>query len=211
MAKTMHLVRSLHARPRRAALAASTWPISVRLPDGQISSLYQNLAGAKSSPSAKNILLPFFVNICFSPGVPSPPEGRFAIVTDVGSGMRWTCWLRKTGATGADGEIARSWHPDAGVKPAGDLRVTVAKEPGTPGRTRISRKPSRGECRNRFGVPVVKSCLCAFSLRTQGCGCDERPAFPAPSVVARGTHDASPGRISAAGMRRRATTSLFEI
>jgi hypothetical protein len=32
---------------------------------------------------------------------PAPQEGRFAIVTDVGGGMRWTQLLRKTGAAGS--------------------------------------------------------------------------------------------------------------
>jgi hypothetical protein len=27
---------------------------------------------------------------CMTDPIPSPPEGRIAIVTDVGSGMRWT-------------------------------------------------------------------------------------------------------------------------
>jgi hypothetical protein len=52
----------------------------------------------------------------------------------------------------ADGEIAWSWRPDAGVKPAADSdvdptgptrrerQVTEANKPGTPGRARISRK-----------------------------------------------------------------------
>jgi hypothetical protein len=40
----------------------------------------------------------------------------------------------------ADGEIVWSRHPDAGVKLAGDdWQATVAKEPGTPRRSRISR------------------------------------------------------------------------
>jgi hypothetical protein len=37
--------------------------------------------------------------------VPCSQEGRFAIVTDVGRGMRWTHWLRKAGA---DGEVVWS-------------------------------------------------------------------------------------------------------
>jgi hypothetical protein len=49
-----------------------------------------------------------------------PSEGRIAIVTDVGWGMRWTLWLRETSAGRADGKDAWSWHPDAGVKLAGD-------------------------------------------------------------------------------------------
>jgi hypothetical protein len=40
--------------------------------------------------------------------VPRPQEGRFAIVTDVGCGMRWTRWRRKTSGAGADGEVVWS-------------------------------------------------------------------------------------------------------
>jgi len=38
----------------------------------------------------------------------SDQEGRFAIVTNVGCGMRWTCGLRETGAADADGKIVWS-------------------------------------------------------------------------------------------------------
>jgi hypothetical protein len=35
---------------------------------------------------------------------PAPlQEGRFAVVTSVGRGMRWTRWLRWTSGAGADG------------------------------------------------------------------------------------------------------------
>ena len=43
-------------------------------------------------------------------------EGRFAIVTDVGSGMRWTHWCAGRSARDADGETVWSWPPDAEVK-----------------------------------------------------------------------------------------------
>src|SRR5690348_13285698 len=43
-----------------------------------------------SSPPGKNIVLPFFRNMWSLSPVPPPLEGRIAIVTDVGSGMRWT-------------------------------------------------------------------------------------------------------------------------
>jgi hypothetical protein len=74
-------------------------------------------------------------------GVPPPHEGRFAIVTDVGSGMRWTreFWaqsLRKTTKALADGEIVWSWHPDAGAKLAMMLHITPmtgATKPGPRG------------------------------------------------------------------------------
>jgi hypothetical protein len=38
----------------------------------------------------------------------APREGRIAIVTDVGCGMRWTLWRRKTSGTNADGEVVWS-------------------------------------------------------------------------------------------------------
>ena len=53
--------------------------------------------------------------------VPHPSEGRIAIVTDVGCGMRWTLWLHQTSAGEADGKDAWSWHPDAGVKLCGAI------------------------------------------------------------------------------------------
>src|SRR6201987_1414895 len=69
--------------------------------------------------------------------VPFPHEGRFAIVTDVGSGTRWTRWSSRTSYPNADGEVVWSWLPDAGVKLAGTVpQVTVATKPGSPGRSR---------------------------------------------------------------------------
>ena len=53
-------------------------------PDGQIS-------GFLSSPAHKNIPLPPSGKSSLQARViPSPQEGRFAVVTDVGYGMRWT-------------------------------------------------------------------------------------------------------------------------
>ena len=51
--------------------------------------------------------------------VPCPQKGRFAIVTSVGRGMRWTCWCRRTSDADADGEGVWFWRPLAGAKPAG--------------------------------------------------------------------------------------------
>jgi len=42
--------------------------------------------------------------LCILPAVLLPQEGRFAIVTDVGSGMRWTLMARETNALDADGK-----------------------------------------------------------------------------------------------------------
>src|SRR5271154_1902158 len=50
---------------------------------------------------------------------------------NVGCGMRWTLWRRKTSGAQADGKIVWSWRPDAGVKLAEAIPpTTVAKEPG---------------------------------------------------------------------------------
>jgi hypothetical protein len=40
--------------------------------------------------------------------IPSHTEGRFAIVTDVGGGMRWTLTMLLTTALDADGEVVWS-------------------------------------------------------------------------------------------------------
>ena len=76
--------------------------------------------------------------MCFLPAVPPPQEGRIAIVTDVGSGMRWTQMACETNALDADGEGVWSWRPDAGVK---FLRSKLLRDDGgkrarSPGRAR---------------------------------------------------------------------------
>jgi hypothetical protein len=76
-------------------------------------------------------------------------EGRFAIVTDVERGMRWTRMAPLTNGADADGE---SCGPDAPTlvssfadkNPQGD----GGKKARSPGRVRSkSLKPLRGECR----------------------------------------------------------------
>ncbi len=51
--------------------------------------------------------------------VPLPQEGRFAVVTDVGSGMRWPPRCARRAQRGGRRNRA-VLAPDAGVKPAGD-------------------------------------------------------------------------------------------
>jgi len=62
-----------------------------------------NLIRVVSSPRAK-ISLSENQKLWFLPAVSFPQEGRFAVVTDVESGMRWTQWCRETSDTEADGE-----------------------------------------------------------------------------------------------------------
>ena len=57
------------------------------LPDGQISEL---AVTCLSSPPCKNILIFRIPKSVLYVRRPVPLEGRFAIVTDVGRGMRWT-------------------------------------------------------------------------------------------------------------------------
>jgi hypothetical protein len=56
----------------------------------------------------KPLVLPKTPNQPHIRSVLSPQEGRFAIVTDVGCGMRWTRRRRKTGDAKADGEVVWS-------------------------------------------------------------------------------------------------------
>ena len=52
--------------------------------------------------------------------VSCPQEGRFAIVTNVGCGMRWTLWCQAIFSPDenakAYGQVVWSWRRDAGVK-----------------------------------------------------------------------------------------------
>ena len=59
-------------------------------------------------------------------------------------------------------------------------KMTVANA-GSPGRVRISRKPSRGEGRCDHRLYLWFSRSRKFFLR-EGPGCSGHPAFPAPSV-----------------------------
>jgi hypothetical protein len=72
---------------------------------------------------------------CMSAPSCSLQEGRIAIVTTRGCGMRWTRRHGWTSDAGRDGEIAWSWRPDAGVNP----RVK------SPGRRRLTSPALRGE------------------------------------------------------------------
>jgi hypothetical protein len=86
---------------------------------------------------------------CSFPAVPPPQEGRIAIVTDVGCGMRWTLWCRETSALM---RTAKSCGPDAptlalrfaGLAPRND----GGKRARSPGRARNKPlKPLRREGR----------------------------------------------------------------
>jgi hypothetical protein len=96
----------------------------------------------------------------------SCPKERFAIVTDVGCGMRWTLLVLKTNAPAADGEVVWSGCLDAGInsRQCFALRGDGGNKARSPERARRKPlKPFAQERPERFGGPVV-TCSCAFLL-----------------------------------------------
>jgi len=115
--------------------------------------------------------------------VPHPSEGRIAIVTDVGCGMRWTLWA----AADERGprRTAKPCGPDtptlvsslAGGNPARRRRLT---SPDSGESAEQPLKPLRRESRRCSGSPVV---LPPCFLLHGAHGCNRHPAFPAPSLI----------------------------
>jgi hypothetical protein len=91
-----------------------------------------------SSPSRKNILVHFKAKSLHRPPRPASQEGRFAIVTDVGCGMRWTRQRQKTNdiARGRRSRVVltpRRWRQvleKASCKFLGDDGGNKARSPG---------------------------------------------------------------------------------
>ena len=152
----------------------------------------------------RKFLFPKIRTCAYLRAVPLPREGRFAIVTSVGSGMRWTRLFRQTSETCADGEVVWSWRPKAGVKFAvwrrRPCRARSAGDGGnkawSPGRARRKLlKPSRRECRC-FGWTCGDYACVLLPFAHKAAGAAKHPAFPAPSVVLRDKIDAKLGRIA---------------
>src|ERR1700722_16652896 len=89
-------------RLRGGSLAATT-----DLPDGQISDF------PVQPSSEKYFAFRFSRNSNRASAVPHPSEGRFAIVTDVGRGMRWTLAAHSTNAlrSGRGSRVALTARP----------------------------------------------------------------------------------------------------
>jgi hypothetical protein len=148
-----------------------------------------------SIPAEKNISFRRSVEtdllICY----PASQEGRFAVVTDVGCGMRWTraAPLTKAWACGRRSRVVltpRRWRQVGAEDGAGD----GDKQARSPGRARRKPlKPLRREGRvfrrTCGSTPVLFCC-------TGGCGCAKHPAFPAPSLLEGGKFLAYLGRIA---------------
>ena len=111
-------------------------------------------------------------------------EGRFAIVTNVESGMQWTRWCRSASAQTNDTDVdAKARGPGLPTLRSSCVvtsRATMgAKKPGSQGERAISVKTIVQ------GMPGGSGWTCGsfpvlFSLHG-GHGRGRRPAFPAPS------------------------------
>src|SRR5882672_11898574 len=79
----------------------------------------------------------------------------FAIVTDVGYGMRWTRERRETSAAHADGEVVWSRRSDAGVKLAESSANDGGNQAWSPG---ITYKPLKTIAQGRPDDPAQLGC-----------------------------------------------------
>src|ERR1700682_1455237 len=96
--------------------------------------------------------------------------------------MRWTRAAHLTNRADAEGEVVWFCRLDAGVKSCEKTReTTVTNKPGRRGEREVSRKTIARGMPGVSGVTVVTTLVCFVLFRTRGCGCIERPAFPAPS------------------------------
>ena len=145
-----------------------------------------NARHSVQSLTRKNISLPFGLPAAHFYAVHST-KGRIAVVTDAELDAMATADITDEGCRrGRSSRVVlapRCWSQvqcDFGLRPKRRIcAAMVAKKPGTPGRARSSRKTIAQGMPDRFGVPVL-ACGHLFFC-TQGSGCGQRPAFPAPS------------------------------
>ena len=113
------------SRPRRRWVAGiHVLPVLMRRKDFFLK--FFNLIWVVQSFREKDFALPRPQISGFLRSSRSREEGRLAIVTDVGYGMRWTRQRQarrsngaRTNDADADGEVVWSWRPDAGAKVRG--------------------------------------------------------------------------------------------
>jgi hypothetical protein len=138
------------------------------------------------SPSAKIFPFPSDPNHLHIASIPAHTKGRFAIVTDVGQGMRWTqaALLTRAPPCGRRSRVVltpRRWRQVSRKYPRGD----GDKKARSPGRARNKLlKPSRAGMPGDPGATVVTN-ACVLLPYTRGCGCNGHPAFPTPFVGRR--------------------------
>ena len=105
-----------------------------------------------------------------SPRVPCPHEGRFAIVTDAGRGMRWTLWregrarVRRTAKScGPDiPMLMSSWRRCVRIAPVTETTKPVFEEI-----TKETVKTIRAGNAGMFGEPVVTLLVCFLFLHAR--------------------------------------------
>jgi hypothetical protein len=141
---------------------------------------------------------------------PASDQRGVRVVTNVGSRMRWTLvaarderQLRRTAkACGPD-------PPTLGSSPWTISWATVATKPGTPGRARYRSSHHRAGNAGVFGVPVV-TCLRAFFMCTQGCGCGRGIRHSLRPLSSRDIVSSSPGHFVPRECRRLSLQPCFE-
>src|SRR5262245_51022993 len=116
--------------------------------------------------------------------------------------MRWTQVLRLTNATSADGEVVWFWRPDAGAKSFARTSLRERRRwqesPVTGKSTKETVTPSRRESRTAPVEPVVlPPCFLLHGTH----GCNQHPAFPAPSIFEEGETRRKARALRAARMR----------
>ena len=147
-----------------------------------------------------------------TPAIPCPQEGRFAIVTDVGCGMRWTRSVRLTSVLQRTAKLCRSDAPMLVSSLREEAQATVSNKPGHRGEREVSRKPIARGMPGRSGVTVVTTLVCFVLFRTRGCGCIVRPAFPAPSDLQKAERSWKNSRETCGEIAKLCLrTALFEI
>jgi hypothetical protein len=130
-----------------------------------------------------------------STAVPSSLEGRFAIVTNVGYGMRWTrmALLTRALSCGRRSRVVltpRRWRQVGERNFTGD-GGNKARSPWRAPNKLL--KPSRAGMPGDPGATVVTN-ACAFYHCARGCGCNGHPAFPTPSLGGSIMHNSGDSR-----------------
>jgi hypothetical protein len=109
---------------------------------------------------------------------PASARGAYASSRTWSAGCDGRGDVDKTSDVAADGEIVWSWRPDAGAKFLRSklLRGDGGKKPGSPGRSRISRK-TIAQGRPDVSGPACGSCRVLFCC-TRAMGASSAPGLP---------------------------------
>jgi hypothetical protein len=154
-----------------------------------------------SSPKIKNISLYRNSDLRYVSAQPAPPGGDASRSSrNVGAGcdgrlLRQVIFTRRNVGSVRRSRVVlapRPWRQVGGKCPAGD----GGKTGRSPGRARISRKTIARGKPGCLGCTLSNPCAFFRYSRTRGCGCIQRPAFPAPSLKRGTTKMQSSGEIA---------------